>query len=134
MILSVLLVEDHPIMRETLSELLSDIPEVELDGTAASGEEALSLCETFTPNLALIDVSLPGMNGIELVEALLIRHPETACLMLSGHQENTYIQRAIAAGARGYTLKGDPAEIEKAIQQVIKGGNYVSKGEDDKFS
>jgi DNA-binding NarL/FixJ family response regulator len=121
-----LLVEDHPLMRETLSEFLREMSAVELIGMVASAEEALRFCEERRPELALIDVSLPGMNGIDLVSALHARYPEMRCLMLSGHREISYVERALANGARGYVLKGDPTELLRGVAEVVRGGTYLS--------
>jgi DNA-binding NarL/FixJ family response regulator len=121
-----LLVEDHPLMRETLSEFLSEMSSVELIGMVSSAEEALGFCAERTPGLALIDVSLPGMNGIDLVGELKARYPDMRCLMLSGHREISYIERAMASGARGYVLKGNPTELLQGVAEVVAGGTYLS--------
>lgn len=128
-----LLVEDHQLMRETLSNFLADVPEVDLIAAVGTGEEALRMCEQAKPKLALIDVSLPEMSGIELVREIRQRCPETVCLMLSGHQEVTYIRRAMENGARGYILKGDPIELIQAIEHGIRGEIYLSEAVRDKL-
>jgi DNA-binding NarL/FixJ family response regulator len=129
-----LLVEDHPLMRQTLSQFVSAMANVDLIGAVGSGKEALAFCETAEPALALIDVSLPEMSGIELVREMRALHPEVACLMLSGHQEVTYIRRALANGARGYVLKGDPEELLQAIDRVLDGDTYLSDTVRDKLA
>jgi DNA-binding NarL/FixJ family response regulator len=121
-----LLVEDHPLMRETLSEFLRELSAIELIGMVATAEEALSFCEEQRPELALIDVSLPGMNGIDLVSELHARYPGMRCLMLSGHREVSYVERALANGASGYVLKGDPSELLRAVDAVARGETYLS--------
>lgn len=122
----ILIVEDHPIMRESLREFLSDVGDIEICGIAETGEDGLRLCDELKPEIALIDVSLPGMSGLDLAEKLSQTHPEIASLMLSGHQEITYVRRAVAAGARGYVLKGDPHDIVNAISEVSHGRNYFT--------
>lgn len=121
-----LLVEDHPVIRGTLVEFLNDVVGVKVIGAVTTGEEALPLCDTAKPDLAVIDVSLPGMNGIDLVGELKKRHPDLICLMLSGHHELGYVRRALANRAQGYVLKDDPGELTQAIQQVIAGETYLS--------
>jgi DNA-binding NarL/FixJ family response regulator len=122
-----LLVEDHPLMRETLSEFLREMSTVELVGMVSSAEEALAFCEQRTPDLVLIDVSLPGMNGIDLVAELHARYPTMRCLMLSGHREVSYVERALANGAQGYVLKGDPSELLRGVAEVAEGRTYLSE-------
>lgn len=129
-----LLVEDHPLMRETLSQFVNEIADVELVGAVGTAREALEFCEKSPPTLALIDVSLPEMSGIELVREIRKHYPDIKCLMLSGHQEVTYIRRALANGAQGYVLKGDPEELLQAVDHVIKGESYLSDTVRDKLA
>lgn len=125
----IFVVEDHPLMREMLSEFLpADAPDLKVCGTAATGEEALGCFEDAEADLMLIDVALPGgMSGIDLVGELRARRPGLPCLMYSGHGEVAYVERALAAGAQGYLLKGDPYELEGAIRQVLDGATFVSE-------
>ncbi len=128
MLTHIFIVEDHPLMREMLNEFLPvHAPDLEVCGAAGRGEEALECFEAAAADLALIDVALPGMTGIDLVEKLQARRPGLPCLMYSGHGEIAYVERALAAGARGYLLKGDPEELVGAIRQVLDGDTYVSK-------
>lgn len=129
-----LLIEDHPLMRETLSQFVREMTDVDLIGAVGSGPEALHFCHEQQPALALIDVSLPEMSGIELVRELRNRYPNLICLMLSGHQEITYIRRALANGAQGYVLKGDPEELLRAIASVTAGETYLSEPIRDKLA
>lgn len=121
---NVYVVEDHPRMRDLLREWIDDLPGLSVCGAAESAEAALQELETVRPDVVLIDMSLPMMGGIELVAALRERHPNLCCLILSGHNEARYVERALAAGAAGYLLKGKPAEIEEAIATVLAGGRY----------
>ena len=125
--LKIFIVEDHAIMREMLSAFLSDLPDYEVCGAAEAAEEALGRLGEAAPDLVLVDVSLPGMSGIELVEAIQHRWPELRCLMLSGHGEKGYVERALAAGAQGYILKGNPYELPEAIEQAMSGETYLSE-------
>ena len=122
----VYVVEDHPRMRELLREWIDELPGLVVCGAAESAETALRELETLHADLAVIDMSLPAMGGIELVAALRARHPQLRCLILSGHNEMSYVDRALAAGAHGYLLKGEPAEIGSAIAQVLTGERYLS--------
>lgn len=129
-----LLVEDHPLMRETLSQFLREMAELDLIGAVATGAEALKICEDTEPALALIDISLPEMSGLELVRELKSRYPNLSCLMLSAHQEIAYIRRALANGAQGYVLKGDPEELLRAVENVLHGETYLSEPIRDKLA
>ena len=121
-------VEDHPRMRELLREWIEALPGLSICGTAESAEAALDELPAAQADVVLIDMSLPAMGGIEFVAALRERHPHVRCLILSGHNETRYVERALAAGAQGYLLKGEPAEIEEAIATVLAGGRYLSAG------
>ncbi len=95
-------------------------------GAVATGAEALGRLAEVEADIALIDVRLPGMNGIDLVEQLQARYPALRCLVLSGYRESIYIRHAFRVGARAYILKGNPPELLEAIQTVMAGGIYLS--------
>lgn len=122
----VYIVEDNDRMRTLLREWIDELPGLEVCGAAASAEDALRELSGVQPDLAVIDMSLPGMGGIELVATLRDQQPRMRCLILSGHNERTYVERALAAGAQGYLLKGEPGEIENAITRVLSGEQYLS--------
>ena len=124
----VFMVEDHPIMREMLREYVGMKPDLALSGEAATAAEALEAVGTASPDLVLVDVSLPDRSGIELVRELRARHPGLVVLMLSGHAEKRYVDQALEAGARGYMLKGHAGELDAAIEQVMRGARFVSEG------
>ena len=126
MSLKVFIVEDHPLMRQTLSDFIQSNPNLEVAGLAKTEAEALQHLAEVEVDVVLIDIQLAETNGLHLVEQLRARYPELLCLMLSGHREVVYIQHAFRAGARGYILKGKPAEILEAIQTVVSGGTYLS--------
>jgi len=123
-VIDVLLVEDHLMMRDALVEFLSGFPGVRVCGAVATGDEALDRLDQEQPDVVLADVSLPGMSGIELVEEIGRRWPGLPCLMVSGHHTTEYVQRSRDAGARGYLLKGNPDELQAAIDTVASGGTY----------
>lgn len=121
------LVEDHEIVREMVSNYITSFPDFEICGMAATGEEALESLADAEVNLVLIDTSLPGMSGIDLVGKVLALRPTLYCVIYSGHGETAYIERAMRAGARGYILKGNPDELADALRQVLGGETYLSE-------
>ena len=134
MSLKIFIVEDHPIMRYTLNRFINDKADLEVCGVVETGEEALERLAEVKADLALIDVRLIGMSGLELVEQLREKYPALQCVILSGHGEVNYIQRAFKAGAGGYILKGKPDEVLEAIQVVSSGGTYLSPALQAKLS
>lgn len=130
----VFVVEDNERMRATLCEWLETLPDTQCCGTAASGEEALEALDGSSADVVMIDMSLPNMSGVELVAALRARQPNLNCLICSGHTESSYMRQALEAGARGYLLKGDPNEIETALNEVLAGNLYRSPSLRRRFS
>jgi DNA-binding NarL/FixJ family response regulator len=128
MSLRVAIVEDHPVLRDVLREYVERLPQVAHCTVAPSAEAALADLETSVPDLMLIDLSLPGMDGIALISELHRRLPELPCAILSGHDSRSYVGQAFAAGALGYLLKGDPVEIERGIAAMLAGERYLSDG------
>ena len=122
----VFIVDDHRYLRKMVATFLSTIEGVEVCGMAKSGAEALERIPSTDCHLALIDVAMPNMSGIELVGHLRERHPEVKCLMLSGHVVESYMVEALRAGASGYVAKGDPDALLTAIDAVVHGGQYVT--------
>jgi DNA-binding NarL/FixJ family response regulator len=121
----VYIVEDHPVMRETLRDYLALSPDLELCGEASDAATASEELEAARPDVVVVDLSLPGRNGLELVEEIHARWG-TPCVVLSGHGERTYVGKAFAAGARGYVLKGNPADLPVAIREVLNGEVHLS--------
>ena len=123
----ILLVDDHPIMRHGLAQLIR--AEEGLDvcgdaGTAADGLDAVGYCK---PDLVVVDLTLPDKNGLELLKDIQALHPGTLCIVLSMHDESVYAERALRAGARGYVMKEAAADhLVGAIRRVLGGGIYVS--------
>jgi len=125
----ILLVDDHPLVRDGLRARLESIPHFAVAAEASNAEEALQHAATRNIDLALMDINLAGMNGIELTARFHALHPEIAVLMLSMHDKAEYVMQAIQAGARGYVLKDAPAlDIITAIDTVMSGGIYYSAG------
>ncbi len=124
----ILIVDDHPLMRKGLALTLEAEADLEVCGQAASAEEALSMLDTVQPDLAIVDISLPGMSGLELIKHLHTWKPDLPVLVISRHDEALYAERAIRAGARGYVMKIEAVDvIVKAVRRVLAGGLYVSE-------
>lgn len=124
-----MLVDDHPLVREGLHARLALEPNFYVVAEAGSGEEALALAAACRPSHVLTDLSMRGMNGIELTAKLKAQAPEVSVIVLSMHSSKEYVTNALAAGARGYVLKDGPSrEIVAAVHAVAAGGLYLSAG------
>lgn len=123
---TIYLVEDQDILRSSLHMYVDNEDDLNVVGSAEDAPTALEEIDAQVPDLVLIDVALPGMSGISLLNQLREDHPDLACLMLSGHSEDQYVQQAVNAGAQGYVRKGDPDEYLAAIEAVLDGSTYVS--------
>ncbi|MEX2401607.1 MAG: response regulator transcription factor [Rhodothermales bacterium] len=121
------IVEDNLLVQEALVMLIEDEPDLVVCGVAETAIEALEVLSGVSPDLILTDFSLPGMNGIELIERLRVRMPGQRAAMLSGQTDPTCAERALAAGANGYILKGDPLAMLEGIRQILDGTVYVSR-------
>jgi DNA-binding NarL/FixJ family response regulator len=123
----ILLVDDHPMVREGLRARLSRVLNLQVVGEAADADEALRRLAELRPDVVLQDVGLKDSNGIELVQAMLAAQAGLCVLMFSMYDNPEYVQRALQAGARGYVLKDSPAEeIVVAIEAVASGGTFLS--------
>ncbi len=120
-------------MRETLVLVLDTMDGITLCAVAESAETALELIPEHRPDLVLLDLSLPGMSGTDLIRNFTEKSWKPVFLVLSGHDEVMYAQEALNAGARGYVMKGDPVEVEKAIREVLSGSLYLSESMRKKF-
>ena len=123
--LRVILVEDHPVLQEVLREFVGQLAEE--CKVMPDAETALDELESGKPDLMLVDLSLPGMDGIELIKAIRRMYPDLPCAILSGHRSQVYVAKALAAGANAYLLKGDPVEIERGIKAMLAGNRYLSE-------
>ena len=122
-----LLVDDHPLVRDGLRARLEAVPGFEVAGEAGNAAEAQAQVDALKPQLVLMDVGMKDVNGIDLTAQLLAREPALQVLMLSMYDNPEYVQRALLAGARGYVLKDSPAsEIIAAIEAVAGGGTFLS--------
>jgi DNA-binding NarL/FixJ family response regulator len=121
----VFIVEDHALMRDMIAAYVKSLPDLHVCGTCRTAEEALDELPA-SAQLVLVDVALPGMSGIDLIREICDRWPDLKCLVCSGHNEVSYVERALDAGAKGYVAKGDPTELADAIQCLIRGAPYLS--------
>ncbi|MFO7725471.1 MAG: response regulator transcription factor [Oceanipulchritudo sp.] len=124
----VFVVEDHALLRVNLETLIGMEDGLSSVGGAADGESALEIIPERKPDVVLIDLSLPGMDGIELMEKLLQEEPDLRCLIVSGSDMPAPPEQARAAGARGFIVKGDPAAILEAVHRVHAGEACFSSG------
>ncbi len=124
---TVLVVEDHPLFVQSLVRLLRDRGEHDVTAVG-SGEQALAKLTGSKFDIVLIDVSLPGMNGIDLVGQIHEQRPDLPCMMVSGHVASHFVHQSMNSGARGYVLKEDIPGILEGIRQVMRGGTFVSRG------
>lgn len=132
--ISVFIVEDHTIVREGLRALLSLDPHIEVLGETDNGRDAIHLVGTLKPTLILMDLSMPGMNGMEAIREIKKRHPEVRIIVLTVHKTEEYIRVALQAGASGYVLKdATHAELMIAIKSVMEGKTYLSPDVSEKI-
>ncbi len=119
----VLLADDHPVFREGFAVLLGTIGGVEVVGTAGDGAEAVAAAAELVPDVVVMDVQMPGLDGIEATRRILAERPETGIVVLTMSEEDATVLAAMRAGARGYLLKGaEPPEVVRAITTVAGGG------------
>jgi len=127
-------VDDHPLMREGLCGVINHEADLMVCGVAENAHQAMEAIPKLAPDLALIDITLPGKNGLELVKDLKAMHPHLAILAISMHDETLYAERMLRAGANGYITKQQPPEeLVKAIRQVLGNSVYVSREMSEKL-
>ena len=124
---ALMLVEDHALFAESLVRLLRGKGDLEVVKVAGSAEEALKDMPDLQVDLVLVDISLPKMNGINLVAELREKYPDTPCMMISGYLSRRFVIRSLEAGARGYAIKDSSAGIIEGIHRILEGEIYVSK-------
>ena len=123
----VLLADDHVLMRAGISALLQRLPDLTVVAEADDGRDALQLIATHHPNIVLLDISMPELNGLEVAERVAREFPAVRVIILSMHATSDYVLRAMRVGASGYLLKGARlAELELAITSVARGETYLS--------
>jgi len=123
----VLIVDDHTLLRAGLRALLAQDPDIEIVGEAADGRDAVRAVGQLSPHLVLMDLTMPGMNGIEAVTEIKRRYPEVRILVMTLHKTEDFIHASLRAGADGYILKdATHEELRLAIRSVLQGKTYLS--------
>ena len=124
--ITVLLVDDHALVRRGFRRLLEDDPSIAVLGEASTGEDAVRLADELKPRVVVMDVAMPGMNGLAATRAILARVPDAKILMLSMHSEATLVKQALKAGARGYILKNAlDLDLASAVKRIAAGEKVV---------
>lgn len=123
----VIIVDDHEIVRKGLIQIMAEVPDIEVRGEAGDANEALALIRTGCCDVALIDLTMPGKSGLDLLQELRREFPRLPVLVLSMHSEDEYGVRVIKAGAAGFlTKRSAPKELIGAVRKVYQGGRYIS--------
>jgi DNA-binding NarL/FixJ family response regulator len=128
----VLLADDHAMVRKGFRLILEAQPDMEIAGEAGNGREAVDLAEKLHPDVVVMDVAMPELNGIEATRRLAASSPHTRVLALSMHKDSVYVREILRAGARGYLLKDSiDTDLINAVRAVAKGDGYLSPGVSD---
>jgi two-component system NarL family response regulator len=123
----VMLVDDHPLIREAIGHLIAGAPEFELIGEAADGTECLARIDELHPDILILDIAMPEMNGEQVARELRRRHPELKIIALSGYTDRQFVRAMTKAGAKGYVVKSASGrELIHALRAVASGKNYLS--------
>jgi DNA-binding NarL/FixJ family response regulator len=125
--IKVLLADDHSIVREGLRRIIEESDDIEVIAEADDGSIAIQLARQKMPDIAVVDISMPGLDGLEVISQLKVYRPELPIIILTMHEEEQYVVRAIEAGAMGYvTKRSAPEQLVKAIRQVMGGTRYLT--------
>ena len=128
-IIKVLLVDDHAVVRAGFKLLLATAENIEVIAEADRGEQAIQLFQQFRPDIVVLDLSMPGIGGLETIKRMIQRDENTHILVFSVHDEQVYVNRALSAGAKGYITKNSAPEIlAEAIESIQQGQQYVEQG------
>ncbi len=123
----IILCDDHKVMRRGLRLVLEEQKDFEVVGEASDGREAVKLAESLKPDVAVLDITMPNLNGIEAAKQITEKHLDTSIVMLSMHADESFVLRALKAGARGYVLKASPeSDFVNAIRLVHEGKSFFS--------
>jgi DNA-binding NarL/FixJ family response regulator len=124
----ILLADDHAVVRDGVRALLEKQSDMAVIAEAADGRDAVRLAEELAPDVAIMDIAMPNMNGIEATRRILAAHPRTAVVVLSMHQDESYVLGSLKAGARGYLLKDSlRSEIVEAVRTVSQGRSFLTR-------
>lgn len=134
MTVTILLADDHPIIRQGLLRLLDAEPGMKVVGEASDGLQAVQMAERLRPAILVIDMMMPGLNGLEALRQVRKRSPSTINIVLSMQSADAYVIEALRSGAAGYVLKDSgPAEVVTAIRQVLQGERFLSPGLEERM-
>ena len=123
----VVLADDHVLIRAGLRALLHSLSNIEVIGEASDGHEAIEVIARQQPDVVIMDIGMPGLNGVDSTRRIVKQSPDTRVIILSMHANEEYVGRALEAGAMGYVLKGaEPAELELVLKAVMRGETYLS--------
>lgn len=124
----IVIADDHRMIREGITSILADNKNVQVVSYAATGEKALAKVKKHKPDLLVTDISMAGMNGLEVAEKVIMEFPDTKVLVLSIYDNEDYVVKSIDIGCSGYLMKSaEPSEINEAINTIYKGGKYYGK-------
>jgi DNA-binding NarL/FixJ family response regulator len=127
--LRIVLADDHALVRAGFRALLARFADFVVVGEASNGHEALQLLQALVPAVALVDISMPTLNGLEMTARATKEYPRTRIIILSMHADEEYVHQALASGAAGYLLKnGNEGELELAVRAVARGDSWLSPG------
>ena len=119
--------DDHPLTRRGMAQLIGQQPDLTVCGEAGNAAQAVEAVQNLRPHLVLVDVTLPGKHGLELIKDLKVLYPEVLLLVVSMHDESLYATRALRAGARGYLMKNEGGDrLVEAVREVLAGKIFVS--------
>ncbi|MFO7960185.1 MAG: response regulator transcription factor [Nitriliruptoraceae bacterium] len=125
----VVIADDHALVRQSIVKAVNAEPGLEVVAEVADGPAALQAVATYEPDLIVLDIAMPGQDGLAVAEQLRAKHPDTAVLFLSMHDDDASLQRALAIGARGFVSKSAPVEeLLDALRAMQSGGSYLSSG------
>ena len=125
----VVIVDDHPLVAEGIEAILESYDDIEVAATLSGGQEVIDRLEALAPDVILMDLNMPGLNGLSATEMILEQRPETRILVLSMHDTPEYVSTALDHGAMGYVLKDVPSdEVKRAIDAVMAGERYLCTG------
>ncbi len=127
--INIILVDDHAVVRAGFRMLLATCDNIEVIGEAERGEQAIQLYLELLPDILVMDLSMPGIGGLEAIRRIVQRDPQARILVFSVHHEQVYVQRALSAGAQGYITKNSaPAILALAVEKIMQGRCYVEQG------
>lgn len=131
----ILIADDHPVVREGLKKMFEKVSDISIAGEASNGQEVLNKIEQNDYDLVLLDISMPGRDGLDILRELRRKRPHLPILILSMHSEEQYAIRSLKAGASGYlTKKSISDELIKAVQEVACGGKYITSSLSEKLA